>query len=265
MCLSAATRQRCKWTLLYGADCCSGIKFSSDHNGWSTGGEELLMPREQRRPINRGDAFSRAARWSRVRRPFVINGGDQCLACSGTRARLHLINGGETECLHAFNLALGEPWGDCDLRYQRQDSSKSSRRECRADHQALPSRLCPNLCAEKFARLYQRISIMVLSTFRKETSECCGNARPFTRFGGGSTREDQLHRCERSRWHWEHDDAHAVRCLAVDRARKTIRAGAPRPRTRRAHDASTGSYQRITRSSARYCFATRCIAAASTP
>ena len=59
--LAAAARQRCKWTLLYGADCCGGIKFSSDHDGWPTGLKEMLMPREQRRPINGGDALSCAA------------------------------------------------------------------------------------------------------------------------------------------------------------------------------------------------------------
>ena len=225
----------------------------------------MLMPREQRRPINGGDALSCAASRSRVRRPFVINRGDQCLACSSARARLHLINRGETERLHAFNLALGESRGEGDLCNQRQDSSKAARRECGADHQALPSRLCPNLCAEKFARLHQRISIMALSPFREQTSECRGDARSFTRFGGGSAREDQLHRCEWSRWHWEHDDAHFVRCLTLDRAREPIRATAPRSRTCGAHDTSAGSYQRITRSSARYCFATRCTAAASTP
>ena len=92
------------------------------------------MSREQRRPIYGGDALSCAASRSRVRRPFVIDGGDQCLTCSSARARLHLINRGETERLHAFNLTFGEPRGEGDLCNQRQDSSQAARRECGADH-----------------------------------------------------------------------------------------------------------------------------------
>jgi hypothetical protein len=72
---------------------------------------------------------------------------------------------------------LGDAWRECNLRDQVEDPCETARWQRGADHDALPSSLCTDLCAEQFARLNKLIRIVLLPSLSEESRKRRSEAR----------------------------------------------------------------------------------------